>query len=467
MIKLRTSLDYVVAVVGIIAILMAVTATVLWVKHASEGVKIDATFDDASPLYPGNAVRASGVQIGTIDSIDLVNGKAVVKMTVDDSVLPLHTDAHALIIQQDLLGERYVTIERGSPRSPVVDSSSVVNIPEDHTSRSVDLQAVLNGVDNPTGTALAAFFTTIGEGMDKNGPQIARGIENLQPSLQSANKLGGILRDQNVLLRHMVDTTQPVLSALATDNGKRLDGLVGAGDQLFGSLADNQGPLRDSLQRLPGTLVSAQAALANVAGVAREGTPTLHTLRPVTRDLKDISRELRRFSNSADPALDALKPVLKKGRDLLDEVRPVVRHLRDSGEDTKDIARNARPLLNEGLADGGLNDLMEFAKNWSLSTTSYDGLSHVFRVFARYSPKVVGEAAVAPIPGAPFEPIKGFPAPDLTPGVAPFAPYPDRQGTARDTDYPRGGRPGGNNNNATGLSSAQEHNMVGQLLGGH
>lgn len=466
MIRLRSGLDWVVAIVGIIAVLMAVTATVLWIRHANAGIKVEATFNDASPLYAGNAVRASGVQVGKVDAIDLVNGKAVVKMTVDDSVLPLHTDARAVVVQQDLLGERYVTIDRGSPQTPVVDSSSVVRIPQEHTSRSVDLQAILNGVDNPTGTALAAFFTTIGEGMDKNGPQIAKGIENLRPALQSANKLSGILRDQNVLLRHMVDTTQPVLSALATDNGKRLDGLVGAGDQLFGALADNQGPLRDSLQRLPGTLASAQVALANVAGVAQEGTPTLRTLRPVTNDLTVISKELRRFSDSADPALDSLKPVLKRGRDLLDEIRPVIRHLRDSGQDTKDIARNARPLLEQGLEGDGLRDLLEFTKNWSLSTTSYDGLSHVFRVFARYSPKVVGEAAVAPIPGAPFEPIKGVRMPDPTPPVAPLAPYPDREGTARDTDYPKGGRPH-DNHGATGLSSKQEQNMVGQLLGGH
>jgi phospholipid/cholesterol/gamma-HCH transport system substrate-binding protein len=460
MIRLRTGLDWVVAIVGLIAIVMAITATILWVKHTNEGVRVDATFDDASPLYPGNAVRAAGVQVGKIDAVDLVNGKAVVRMTVDDSVLPLHTDARAVIIQQDLLGERYVTIERGSPQAPVVDSSSEVSIPQKYTSRSVDLQAVLNGVDNPTGTALAALFTTVGEGMDKSGPQIAKGIENLQPAMQSANKLGVILRDQNVLLRHMVDTTQPVLSALATDDGKRLDGLVGASDQLFGALADNQGPLRDSLQ-------SAQVALGNVAGVAREGTPTLRTLRPVSRDLKDISKELRRFSNSADPALDALEPVLRKGRDLLDEVRPVVRHLRHSGNDTKDIGRNARPLLEQGLEGDGLTDLLEFTKNWSLSTTSYDGLSHVFRVFARYSPKITGGAAVAAIPGAPYMPIQGVKSPDLTPPVAPLAPFPDREGTARDTDYPKGGRAHGDNNGATGLSSSQEKNMVGQLLGGH
>lgn len=467
MIKLRTGLDWVVAVVGLIALIMAVTATFIWVKEANSGVRINATFDDASPLYPGNAVRAAGVQVGKIDAVDLVNGKAVVRMTVDDSVLPLHTDARASIIQQDLLGERYITIERGSPQAPVVDSSAEVSIPQKYTSRSVDLQAVLNGVDNPTGAALASFFTTIGEGMDKAGPQVDRGVQNLGPALQSANKLGGILRDQNVLLRHMVDTTQPVLSALAVDDGKRLDGLVGAGDQLFGALADNQGPLAASLQRLPGTLQSAQVALGNVAGVAREGTPTLHTLRPVTHDLKDISKELRRFSDAADPALDSLEPVLRKGRDLLDEVRPVVRHLRESGQDTKDIGRNARPLLEDGLEGDGLRDLLEFTKNWSLSTTSYDGLSHVFRVFARYSAKPTGQAAVAAIPGAPYAPISQPALPDLTPGVAPLAPFPDREGTARDTDYPRGGRPHGDNNGATGLSSSQEKNMVGQLLGGH
>jgi phospholipid/cholesterol/gamma-HCH transport system substrate-binding protein len=457
--RLRTTGDRVVAVVALIAAVLAASAATVAVKRLNAGVHVTATFRDASPLYPGNAVRASGVQVGKIDSIELVSGMAQVKMTVDESVMPLHSDAKATIVEQDLLGERSITLDRGSPSAPVADSSPVV-ISVEHTFRSVDLQSILNGLDDPTGAALAAFVTTLGQGVNQSGPQIAKGIEQLEPTFRNINGLSTILNQQNVLLGHLVDNVQPVLSAVATDNGQKLDGLVGASEQMFGALAANRGTVQDALRRLPGTLSSAQTALANVAGVADDGTPTLRSLRPLTDQLTDISGELYRFSDAADPALSSLTPVLKRGKDLLDELRPVAQSLRAAGPDLRDTAHNARPLVVQGLSGPGLTDLMEFVKNWSLTTNGYDGLSHVFRVFVRYSPKAIGQALVGPIPGAPYAPIQGVAPPDPTPGVAPLAPYPDRTAPAR-----RAQKPG--NNDVTGLSNNQEQGMVHQLLGGH
>jgi phospholipid/cholesterol/gamma-HCH transport system substrate-binding protein len=457
--RLRTTGDRVVAVVALVALVLAASAVVVAVQRMNAGVHITAMFRDASPLYPGNAVRASGVQVGKIDSIDLVDGMAQVKMTVDDSVMPIHNDAKATIVEQDLLGERSITLDRGTPSAPLDDSSSIV-IPVDHTFRSVDLQSILNGLDDPTGAALASFVTTLGQGVNGSGPQIAKGIEQLAPAFRNANDLSQVLNGQNALLGHLVDNLQPVLSAVDTDNGKKLDDVVGASDQMFGALADNRGAMQDALQRLPGALASAQTALANVAGVADDGTPTLRSLRPLTDQLTDVSGELYRFSDAADPALSSLKPVLERGRDLLDELRPVARSLHDAGPDLRDTAHNARPLVDQGLSGPGLTDLMEFVKNWSLSTNGYDGISHLFRVFVRYSPKASGQALVGPVPGAPYAPIQGIAPPDPTPGVAPLAPYPDRTAPAR-----RAQKPG--DNDVTGLSNQQEQGMVDQLMGGH
>jgi phospholipid/cholesterol/gamma-HCH transport system substrate-binding protein len=454
--RLRTTGDRIVAVVGIIAIVLTASAVVVATKRLNAGVHVIAMFTDASPLYPGNAVRASGVQVGKIDSITLVKGMAQVNLTLDETAMPLHTDAKATIVQQDLLGERFINLDRGSASAPALDP---MVISADHTFRSVDLQSIINGLDDPTGTALASFFTTLGEGVDKSGPGIAKGIDALEPAFRHANDLGKILDQQNALLGHLVDSTQPVLSAVATDNGRKLGGLVEASDQMFGALAANHGPLQDSLHRLPGTLGSAQTALADVAGVAHDGTPTLRSLRPLTDDLTDISGELYRFSDAADPALDSLHPVLKRGKDLLDELRPVARSLREAGPDIKATARGARPLITESFSGPGLTDLMEFVKNWCLTTTSYDDISHLFRVFVRYTPRTTGQVMAGPIPGMPYAPIPSVPAPNLTPPVAPLAPYPDRTEPGRKAQ-----RPG---NNATGLNEQQEQGMVHQLLGGH
>ncbi|MDT7627667.1 MAG: phospholipid/cholesterol/gamma-HCH transport system substrate-binding protein, partial [Pseudonocardiales bacterium] len=56
---------------------------------------VTAVFVDSSPLVPGNKVQLNGVEVGTISTITLVDGQAHVRMSLDRSVLPLHTDATA------------------------------------------------------------------------------------------------------------------------------------------------------------------------------------------------------------------------------------------------------------------------------------------------------------------------------------------------------------------------------------
>lgn len=293
-----------VRIVVVVAVMAVVAAGVVALSPGSGGrSKVTALFADASPLYPGNEVKAAGVKVGQIDSITLAGGVAHVTMDIDPSILPLHTDSRATITEQDLLGERFVALERGSPTAPGLDASNPV-IPVSNTSRTVDLQSVLNGVDNPTGTALASMITTLGKGADQRGNDIAAGFQALKPAMQQSQALSQVLSDQNAVLAHLVDTTKPVLGALASDHGRRLDGVVGSADAALTTVAQQRGAMGDTLARLPGTLISAQKTLATVAGAADDGTSTLAGLRPVTSDLRDISGELRRFSDATDPALD-------------------------------------------------------------------------------------------------------------------------------------------------------------------
>jgi len=458
------------ALVTLVVVGLAALATVAATDGSSGKLTISVTMADATPLRNGNTVRAAGVAVGSVQSVTLdPQDHALVTMTVDRDVLPLHSDATATLVPQDLLGERFVLLDPGTASAPTQSEPYRIDI--DHSKNVVDLQNVVDMVDNPTGTSLAMMLTTLGEGIGKNPEQTRDAIAALKPAMEQTNELAQVLNEQNQLLSHLVATAQPVASAVAVNRGASLDHLVGSTTNLLRATADNRQQIDDSLRRLPATLVSARNALAHVAGVAPPTTETLKNLRPVTDDLVDLSHQLKRFSEAGDPALASLRPVLVKGKDMLDELRPVVQDLRDGTGDLETISRSYHRLA-DGALSNRLVDLMEFMKGWSLSTSDYDALSHYFRAVTPYTPKTLVQTGLGPIPGAPKNPIPTLPlpgegrlpipggdaqgAPDEHPAL-PGLGTPAIQGHGKDDD---------DNNAATGLTRGQEDSMMNQFLGG-
>jgi phospholipid/cholesterol/gamma-HCH transport system substrate-binding protein len=422
-------------------------------------VEVVAVFADASPLTTGNVVKASGVDVGTITDIDLEDGKARVEMLLDRSILPLHEDVTATITTQDLLGERFVRLDRGSPDAPVLDEPMVIGV--EHTERVVDLQDVLNSVDTPTSTALAALLTESGEGLRGSGKKADLAIAALKPAMNQTRDLAAILSEQNELLTRLVDSAQPVASALGADGGKHLDDLVASTTQTLDVIASEREAVRESLQRLPQAMASARATLAQLAGVADPATRTLASLRPITDDLSDISGELQRFADAADPALASLPPVLDRANELLAQAAPVVAALRPAAKDLVPTAASVQQLTSVALSGKSLTNLMEFVKGWSMATSDYDAISHYFKAMVPLSPNALGDTAAGFVPVLPDDLAHGLPVP-----TAPELPVGPRD-TSGGGLLP--GLLGGSNasqDSATGLSQQQENALLEQLLGG-
>lgn len=425
----------------------------------NDTVTMTAVFANAAELVPDVDVRSAGVAVGKVESITLKDNLAHVTFRVGKEILPIHQDAKADNRTKDVLGERYLALDTGSPSAPEMSEPYVIGL--DHTARSVELQDVLNTVDTPTGAALAGLVTTLGEGPGGNAKEVAATIAAIQPAMAKTDQLVRILNDQNQVLTSLVDKAQPVADAVTTERGQQLDKLVGSATETVTTVAQKREQTGDTLKRLPGTLAAARARLAQVAGLAPPATETLESIRPVTEDLSDISSELRRFSAAADPALGSLPEVLHKGKDMLDDLRPVASALKSAGPGLRDVSSALAALSKEGPLHKRLVDLLEFAKGWALATNDYDAISHYFKAVTPYSARPASQLLLGPVPGAPYRPTQG----DL-----PFVPGPGTfklPGEPKLNEQPpaktRSSKP---RDGATGLTPLQENNMLGQMLGG-
>lgn len=403
-----------------------------------------AQFASAAPLVVNNEVKIDGVVVGKIHSLDVDRGFADVGMALDPSAFPLHRDAHATIRSVSLLGERYVDLDRGTPSAPVLEPGDPIPLAQTRTNVGAD--EIFNVLDKPTSAGLAAFFTTLGDGLRDNGGNTDAAIRELAPALQDTQGLTKVLRDQNALLNALVDRAEPVANALATDDGKAMDRMVGAADRLLAATASQDAALNRTLDELPSALDSARTTLGSLKNTANGAVPTLAGMRPFTDNLQQISNELMMFSDSLDPALASIDPVLDRAKDLLDQAAPVVADLHHAGPGFRTTTDSIRPIAKDLTSN--LDNVLNFVRNWALTTNGSDGLSHYFR--AHYT---VNPAAVTGfLPG-------GVALPNRVSGMRQLPPVPGLlQPSTGARQLPDAGQ--------TGLNPAQERGMTGFLLGG-
>jgi phospholipid/cholesterol/gamma-HCH transport system substrate-binding protein len=469
-------------VVAVAVTLVVALATItVWPNDAQGDVA--GVFVDASPLEVGSEVRASGVKVGKVASIELDGKVARVALDIDDAVYPLHSDATMVIRPINLLGENFVELDPGSDDAPELDG----DLPVEQTQTNVTLQSLLDTFDDPTSTGLAALISELGAGVDGSGAELGEAIKALSPAMDQINELGDLLRSQNDVLNRLIETADPVAAAVSGRDGERLDRLIEQARQTLLALATRRTGIEETLAELPSTLAEARQTLTSLDTVADSVTPTLRKARPITSDLEEIAGEISDFTVEATPAFAGFDEVFARADALLQQTAPIARALRETGPQLRSVGRGVRPLGDQ-VVNLALDDLMSFVRKWSLSTNGRDAVSHYFRGVVHVTPEalnsMLGTDLIPPVIGPSNGDGNSEPdeiLPDLGNLLGPV----DLGGTLGGVlDGLLGGANGGTGlvggllgkkrvsaeddlrTSATGLTRTQEQSLLGQLLGG-
>lgn len=442
----------------------------------SNGEMVTARFVSVAPLVEGNQVKVDGVVVGTIEAMRVRNGLAEVTMELEPAAMPLHSDATFTVRPASLLGERYIDLDRGTPSAPALDPSRVV--PVSQTGANVGLDDMLNTMDDPAGEGLAMLVGTLGGGVRGNGENVDKTITGLAPNMKEVQALTAVLKNHNELLGALVQDAEPIVGAVADQDGQTLDRLVSASDSVLGVTSANQDDLERTLKKLPETLSVGRKTLAALADTADEAAPTLDALEPFTEDLPDLSEDMEDFADALDPALASSQPVLDRAEELLLEARQPAEDLRIAGPDVAQTVSGTRTLVH-GLTTDREN-VYTFIRNWALNVNGSDGISHYWRIVLTIHPDswtyLLGMLGLPELP-------TGLPAP-----AAAADPTSEAKAPSASADVPEavngvtkpltgltegllggGGLLGGKqtaDGGSTGLSEKQESGLLGFLFGG-
>ena len=259
-----------------------------------------AEFSNATGLRDGQFVRASGVEIGKVKKVRLVDGGKRVRVDFDvDRSLPLYQSTTAQIRYLDIIGDRYVELNRGEGEGAdrVLPPGGL--IPLSRTSPALDLDALIGGFKplfraldpEKVNTIVSAIITVFqGQGGTINDilDQTAEVTSHLAERDQA---IGEVVKNLNIVL----DTT--------VKHRKEFDETVDNFEKLITGLKNNADPLA------AGTANISNAA-GTVADLLADNRALLHKeinyLQGLQQPLVDQSDQLGDLIHKLPTALNLI-----------------------------------------------------------------------------------------------------------------------------------------------------------------
>jgi phospholipid/cholesterol/gamma-HCH transport system substrate-binding protein len=280
----------------IFAVFGFLVLAVLWIQFGQirfTGQKsYTAMFTTASGMRAAAPVTASGVTVGRVDDVEVVNNnQAKITFTMDASV-PITRGTLARMRYKNLTGDQYLDLTPGpGSQEPLADGGT---IPIEQTTPSLDIDALLNGF-NPLlqglqpqqVNQLSAELVTVLQGQGGTINQV----------LQHAASFSGSLAEQDKVIGSVITNLNTVLGNLDTHAGD-LNGTFRSLTDLIEKLNGDRKPLIDGLDRTE----ELAHQVGNIAKALRSGHDTYRELGRAAGNIANSGQELDRVLRLAPGA---------------------------------------------------------------------------------------------------------------------------------------------------------------------
>ena len=310
-----------------------------------QGYRFQTSFAEATQLSQEADVRISGVSVGRVKELetDPGSGRSLATIELESRYAPLPRDARATLRQKTLLGETYVELTPGNPRTAGLLPEGG-RLPAGQVSPTVELDEILRALDPRTRADLQTWLQSMAVATEGRGRDLNATIGNLAPFAQDTNSLLQVLRSQSGAVRGLVRNTGEVFGALSEREGQ-LAGLIENGNRVFSATADRNRELQEAFRALPTFERETRATVERLAGFAQRTDPLVSQLRPAARELsptlqgvETLAPDLRGLFEDLGPAITASRTGLPATERLLGELTPFL-------GSTDPVLRQLNPML--------------------------------------------------------------------------------------------------------------------------
>jgi virulence factor Mce-like protein len=364
----------------------------------SQGYRFKVALPNAFNVADQADVRISGVSVGKVveKAFDPKSNRTLMTIQMGNQYAPIHRDALAIVREKTLLGETYVQLTPGSPRSPPVpDGGQLGNA---RVVPAVQLDQIFNTFDPATRNAFRVWQQELAKAIHgNNGQNLNDVLGNLPTFAINLTQLLQVLDVEHNAVVSLVQNGGTTFNALNRDPAA-LHNLITAGDTTFGTLARNNNALADVFHVFPTflaqqrlTMSSLKAFSLNADPVIKELIPVAQQLRPTLKALNQLSPYLRKLFVQLGPlvtasqtGLPATERVLKGlgPNTLLDELGPFLEELNP----ILSWISQHQQLTSDFISAGGVSF---FARTL---TFGGNGTGHYLRQFGPIGPETLSLA---------------------------------------------------------------------------
>ena len=237
-------------------------------------IRYQALFTEAGGLTEGNDVTVSGIKVGSVSSIELDNGDALVTFTIDGkSALGSETTAH--IRTGTLLGERVLALE--SAGSGTLDPHQIIPV-----TRTSSPYSLTDAVSELTANTAATDTDTLNQSLDTLATTLDQIAPQLGPTFDGLSRLSQSLNNRNESLAELLKTAGDVTGILS-ERSQQVNTLILNANDLLAVLNERR-------QAIVSLLANTSAVSRELTGVVadneQELAPTLERLNRVNAMLE-------------------------------------------------------------------------------------------------------------------------------------------------------------------------------------
>jgi phospholipid/cholesterol/gamma-HCH transport system substrate-binding protein len=394
--KLLTIAIFTIACIGIFGWLFVKAGGDL--PGGEQGTKAQALVPTAFQLVQNADVRRAGVKVGRVKDVRNRGNVGVVSFEVDKDQGALYRDATVRIRTKTLVGENYVELDPGTPKSGRLAEGGT--IPLAQAGESVQLDQILSGLDADTRKAIQRNLDSFGGGLGERGAQLSRLFGTTPVTLKTVRQLSDLLKDQKPQLAKMIDQTGQTLQAFGNRTAD-VRNLAVQSQKTAAAAASRDAELGATLNQLPDTLRQLRETSARLGRVSRRSTPVTADLRVAMAALPAVTRRLESSTNAGRELFDVLPSVSRRADPMLAKLKDFSGETKDAVPDLDAFLRNLNPALR--YLKPHARDIGTVWANLGSATDTRDVTGNLGRVHA-----LVDEETVNGLPKEVYDIIDGL-----------------------------------------------------------
>jgi phospholipid/cholesterol/gamma-HCH transport system substrate-binding protein len=334
----------------------------------AEGYRFHVHFPEATQLAQQADVRTSGVPVGKVVAIEQgPDNRTDATIEMRAPYAPVPRDARAMLRTKTLLGETFVDLSPGNPRSGMLPDEGT--LPRSAVAPTVELDEIFRSFDEPTREAFRTWMQSQSTASEGRGADINAAFAALPEFVAASEALMRELNAQDEAVSRMFASTGDFFDAISERDGQ-LRSLITESNRLFQVTAERNREFAAIWEELPRFERESRLTLPRLTQFAEVGKPVVEQLQPAASEMAATfaamgrqGREFKGFFRRLGPVISASKRGVPAFERTMKQLPPLL-------EDFEPWLRNFNPMVRH--LDGSRREITSFMANLTAATNGRD-----------------------------------------------------------------------------------------------